>query len=60
MDRNLKFIFAILKKEQNYLDVNVKVKGYELVLDIFRKPTDSFNYLNYKYFQNRVLCDIYI
>ena len=48
MDRNLEFIFAILKKEQNYLDVNVKVKGYELVLDIFRKPTDSFNYLNYK------------
>ena len=28
--------------------MNVKVKGYELLLDIFKKPTDSFNYLDYR------------
>ncbi len=47
MDPDLKFIFEDLADEQNYLDVNVKVDGYELKLDIFRKPTDSFNYLSY-------------
>ena len=47
MDPHLKFIFEELSDEQNYLDVNVKVIGYEVVLDIFRKPTDSFNYLHY-------------
>ena len=47
MDINLKFIFETLAEEQNYLDVNAKVEGYELKLDIYRKPTDSFNYLNY-------------
>ena len=48
MDPNLVFIFEELSKEQNYLDVNVKVVGYELLLDIYRKPTDSFNYLHYR------------
>ena len=47
MDENLEFIFEDLAEEQNYLDVNAKVDGYELKLDIYRKPTDSFNYLNY-------------
>ena len=47
LDPNLWFIFAELARKQNYLDVNVEVVGYELKLDIFRKPTDSFNYLYY-------------
>ena len=47
MDQNLVFIFAELSKEQNYLDINVKVEGHELKLDIYKKPTDSFNYLHY-------------
>ena len=48
MDTNLLFIFSELRKQQDYLDVDVRVNGYELELDIFRKPTDSFNYLNYE------------
>ena len=48
MDANLLFIFPPLAKEQNYLDVHAKVVDYELQLDIFRKPTDSFNYLYYR------------
>ena len=47
MDPNLLFIFSELLKEQNYLDVNVRVNGYELWLDIYKKPTDSFNYLTH-------------
>ena len=47
MDPNLIFIFTDLSKEQNYLDVSITVSNYELHLDIYRKPTDSFNYLDY-------------
>ena len=47
MDPHLQFIFSELLKQQNYLDINAKVIGYELSLDIYRKPTDSFNYLAY-------------
>ena len=46
LDQNLEFIFSKLAKESDFLDVHKRIKGYELELDIYRKPTDSFNYLH--------------
>ena len=47
LDPNLKFIFSKLAKECDFLDVHARIIGYELELDIYRKPTDSYNYLHY-------------
>ena len=47
LDPNIKFIFSDLSKEADFLDVHQKVVGYEVELDVYRKPTDSFNYLHY-------------
>ena len=47
LDQNIKYIFSDLSKEADFLDVHQKVVGYEVELDVYRKPTDSFNYLHY-------------
>ena len=47
LDPNLRFIFSELAKECDFLDVHAHIQGYELELDIYRKPTDSFNYLHF-------------
>ena len=46
LDPNIKYIFSNLSKEADFLDVHQKVVGYEVELDVYRKPTDSFNYLH--------------
>ena len=47
LDPNLKFIFSLLSKQSNFLDIHRRISGYEVILDIHRKPTDSFNYLHF-------------
>ena len=47
LDENLKFIFSNLSREVNFLDINFKIENHELVMDIYHKPTDSYNYLSY-------------
>lgn len=47
LDPNIKYIFSNLSKDADFLDVHQKVVGYEVELDVYRKPTDSFNYLHY-------------
>ena len=47
LDPNIWYIFSNLSKETDFLDVHKKVLGYEVELDVYRKPTDSFNYLHY-------------
>ena len=47
LDPDLKFIFSNLSSEANYLDIHFKIVGNNLEMDIYRKPTDSCNYLNY-------------
>ena len=47
LDPNLRFIFSNLLKESDFLDIHKKVVGYDLELDVFRKPTDSYNYLHF-------------
>ena len=48
LDPNMRFIFSDLAKECDFLDVHSKVVGYEVELDVFRKPTDSFSFLHYE------------
>ena len=48
LDENLKFIFSNLSKEANFLDIHFSIENNELVMDCYHKPTDSYNYLNYK------------
>ena len=49
LDENLKFIFSVLAKNTNFLDISLKVDDDDhLIMDIYHKPTDSHNYLNYK------------
>ena len=47
LDPDLKFIFSALNAEQNFLDINFKIVDKNLLIDIYYKPTDSHNYLNY-------------
>ena len=47
LDRDLRFIFSTLSRESNFMDINFKIVGTQLEMDIYRKPTDSCNYLNY-------------
>ena len=47
LDPNINYLFSPLAKESNFLDINKKVVNYEVELDIFRKPTDSFNFLHF-------------
>ena len=47
LDPNIEYIFSDLSKETDFLDVHQKVVDYEVELDVYRKPTDSFNYLHY-------------
>ena len=47
LDPNLRFIFSKLSKENDFLDIHMKVVNYDLELDVFRKPTDSHNYLHF-------------
>ena len=48
LDPKMRFIFSDLDKECDFLDIHKNVVGYEVELDVFRKPTDSFNFLHYK------------
>ena len=48
LDENLKFIFSNLSSQVNFLDINFSIKDNELIMDIYHKPTDSFNFLNYQ------------
>lgn len=47
LDPHINFIFSELSKKCNFLDINMEVVDYELKLDIYKKPTDSFNYLHF-------------
>ena len=47
LDPNIKYIFSDLAKETDFLDVHQKIVDYEVELDVYRKPTDSFNYLHF-------------
>ena len=47
LDANIQYIFSDLSKECEFLDVRKKVVGYDIELDVFRKPTDSFNFLHF-------------
>ena len=47
LDEDLQFIFSLLSTEQDFMDINFRVVDNNLVMDIYYKPTNSFNYLNY-------------
>lgn len=47
LDPDLKFIFSTLSAEMNFMDISFKVVDNKLTMDIYHKPTDSHNYLNY-------------
>ena len=47
LDPDLKFLFSNLALESKFMDIHFKVVGTQLEMDIYRKPTDSCNYLNY-------------
>ena len=47
LDPDSKFIFSLLCAETNYLDIYFKIVNNKLLIDIYYKPTDSHNYLNY-------------
>ena len=47
LDPNISYIFSELSKENDFLDIHMKVVDYEMELDVFRKPTDSFNFLHF-------------
>ena len=47
LDPNLKFLFSNQAKETNFLDITFKVENDSLIIDVYHKPTDSFNFLNY-------------
>lgn len=48
LDENLKFIFSPLSTEVNFLDIAFNITDGQLVMDIYHKPTDAYNYLNYQ------------
>ena len=48
LDENLKFIFSDLSKSVDFLDISMNIgENGTLVMDIYHKPTDSYNYLHY-------------
>ena len=47
LDPKIQFIFSDLSKECDFLDIHSKVVDYEVELDVFRKPTDAFNFLHF-------------
>ena len=47
LDEDLKFIFAEIAAFQNYLDIHFRIEDNTLVMDIYYKPTNSFNFLLY-------------
>jgi len=47
LDPNLKFIFSTLSSQANFLDINFNIQNDELIMDIYYKPTNSFNFVNY-------------
>ena len=47
LDEDLKFIFSQLSRKSNFLDIHFKIIGNEMILNLYYKPTDSHNYLNY-------------
>ena len=47
LDPDIKFIFSKLSSDENYLDIRFQIRNNKLEMDIYRKPTDSFNFLNY-------------
>ena len=47
LDPNVRYVFSVLSKETDYLDVHKKVVDYEVELDVYRKPTDSLSDLHY-------------
>ena len=47
LDEDLQFIFANLSTNMNFLDIDFKIVDNQLILNLYHKPTDSYNYLNY-------------
>ena len=47
LDEDLKFIFENPSSTLNFLDIQLKIVNNTLVLDIYYKPTNSFNYSTY-------------
>ena len=44
---NLKFTYEKSKEKINFLDLVIKLKDGKIVTDLYCKPTDSHQYLNY-------------
>ena len=47
LDPNLKFIFTELSTTANFLDIRFSIENGDLIVDLHRKLTDSFSFLNY-------------
>ena len=47
LDEDRKFIFENPSRTLNFLDIQWKIVNNTLVLDIYYKPRNSFNYLTY-------------
>ena len=48
LDDNLNFIFSELSNNVDFLDIHLNIdENGSLVMDVYHKPTDSHNYLNY-------------
>ena len=47
LDPNLKFLFSALSTITNCLDITFKVVDNMVVMDVYHKPTDSFNFLHH-------------
>ena len=48
LDDNLNFIFSELSNNVDFLDIHLNIDGNgSLVMDVYHKPTDSHNYINY-------------
>ena len=47
LDPQLKFIFSMLAKSTDYLDISFRIRNELLSTTVYHKPTDSFGYLDY-------------
>ena len=48
LHKNIKFTIEVSKNSINFLDIHLTVKDHKITTDIYRKPTDSQQYVHYK------------
>ena len=48
LDANLKFLFSELSAICNFLDIRFEAVDNEMIMDVYHKPTDSFNFLHHR------------